>query len=154
MEIVICEPVIQWLQKGIATIGFRQLEIRIDGKDYLLSAYEDKTFELNTDTFEILNGQQVFSFIHGKEIFVSVAKLCEYGNNAQILVEKIEQKLIEENRKSYVNTAVMNEVMDGIFKLHEAHVVQARINLIDRALETGDKELFERMVRMEVPECK
>ncbi|WP_346235703.1 hypothetical protein MKY04_09175 [Lysinibacillus telephonicus] len=153
MDIVICEPVIHLMDR-IARVGFRRLEIRVDGRDYMLSSYESTSFDLETDTFAIIDGDKKFSFIHGKEIIVTVEKLCSYGNNAQILIGKIEKALIEENRKCWIDPKTMNDVMGGIFKLHEAHAVQARENLIDRALETGDKELFERMVRMEVPECK
>lgn len=154
MEIVICEPYISRLREELAIITFTNLEIRVDNKDYMLSNYENRSFELNTTTFDILDGHNRFSFINGKEIIVTIKELVEYKDNAQILVEKIEKLLIEENRKCYVSAEVMNDVMGGIFKLHESHTRQARVNLIDRALAEGDKELFERMVRMEVPECK
>lgn len=154
MDIVICEPVVLKEKKSIMTIGFRKLEIRVNDRDYMLTSYESTTFEFNIDTFEILEGNNKFSFMHGKEIIVTVKELCEYGNNAQILCEAIEKSIVKQNQLSWVPASEMDEIMGDLFKMHEAHVAQARKNLIDHALETGDKELFERMCRMEVPQCK
>jgi len=154
MDIIICEPVIYRSKGEIVKVAFRRLEIRVQNKDYMLTSYESESFDLDTVTFEILNGDRKFSFMNGKEIVVTVKELCEHGNNAQILVGKIERCIRKINQTSVVSEKEMNIMMVEIQQMHSNHTEQAVKNLIDLALETNDKELFVRMCRMEVPECK
>lgn len=154
MDIIVCEPVIYRSKGEVVKVVFRRLEIRMQNKDYMLTSYESDSFDLDINTFEILNGDRKFSFMNGNEIVVSVKELCEFGNNAQMLVGKIERCLRKMNQSTNVSEKEINITMAEILQMHSNHAERARDNLIDRALKDGDKELFERMCRMEVPECK
>lgn len=125
-------------------IRFYKIEATDGERVYGITSYESRSFEYNVETKEILNPERKISLMNGKEHILTAAELF-VGDNKVLLDDLIAQQLGDREREVNLPSGMSQEVMKFVFSLHEKHEKQACINLIDRALETGDIELFERM---------
>ena len=132
--------------ENVVSVNFKNLEIEIENKLFLLTSYEDRVFTYDLDKSKILEKNKIFSFMNGKEFLISPEALF-VSKNKVLLELEILNKIKENERKSKVSKSEVKELTEELTEFNNETLGKIYLNMIDIALDNNDRELFEELVK-------
>ena len=132
--------------ENLFLINFKNLEIEIENKLFVLTPYEDKCFTYDLYKSKILEKNKIFSFMNGKEFLISPEALF-VSKNKVLLELEILNKIKENERKSKVSKSEVKELTEELTEFNNETLGKIYLNMIDIALDNNDRELFEELVK-------
>ena len=132
--------------ENLFLINFKNLEIEIENKLFVLTPYEDKCFTYDLYKSKILEKNKIFSFMNGKEFLISPEALF-VSKNKVLLEKEILNKIKENEKKSHVSEKELRRLMKELIKFNTKNLSKIHSNLIDIALDENDMGMFEELVK-------
>lgn len=152
LEIINCDIYEVYCKTGLVKVVLGQdTEVRDNvGREYRLNCYEcnEILFSVDGDEWKLTESNARMYFVDdGVKVKVKPRRLLEMPGNFKKLKKAAQEKIAEEEKLArHVNTVEVDKLMVEIVKMHRKHYDRARMNLIDRALDSKDRELFNRLV--------
>ena len=132
--------------ENLFLINFKNLEIEIENKLFVLTPYEDRCFTYDLYKSKILEKNKIFSFMNGKEFLISPEALF-VSKNKVLLEKEILNKIKEHENKSHVSEKDTKKLTEELNKFNNEALGKIYLNMIDIALDNNDRELFEELVK-------
>ena len=128
------------------SVYFRNLEIELENKLFILTSNEDRSFNYDLEKGQIIEKNKLFSFMNEKEYFTS-PQILLFGENKILLEKEINNHIKEYEKISNVPTDESKRFIKDLEKNNKKNLNELYFKLIDISLDENDIELFEVLIK-------